>query len=231
MIENVEDSLKDMTPKLIGETWKKYPTKTSKQKATYGLFECQYCKKEFKTQINSVKRGQTRSCGCQRKGIHTTHNLKSHRFYYTWHNIKSRCYNVNNKDYKNYGGRGITICDEWLDIKNFTKWTDLTYPHIEGYTLDRIDNNKGYSPNNCRWADTTTQAHNKRIPKNNTSGYVGITWNNPTNKWCATVGVDGEKIRIGSYSNKEDAVKARDTYIIRNDLTHKLSIEYERDYK
>ena len=106
-----------------------------------------------------------------------------------------------------------------MDIKNFTKWTDLTYPHIEGYTLDRIDNNKGYSPDNCRWADTITQAHNKRIPKNNTSGYVGITWDNPTNKWRATVGVNGENIRIGNYSNKEDAVRARDTYIIRNDLT------------
>lgn len=226
MVENIEELEKDMTPKLIGNSYMKYATEKSKHRYRYGLFECQYCGKEFETQLNSIKRGITRSCGCQRKGINTTHNLKSHKFYDTWHNIKSRCYNINNKDYKNYGGRGITICDEWLDIKNFTKWTDMTYPHIEGYTLDRIDNSKGYSPNNCRWADAITQAHNKRMPKNNTSGYVGITLNKVTGKWCASVGTGNEDIRLGSYVNKEDAVKARDTYIIRNDLTHKLSTEY-----
>ena len=207
-----------MTPKLIGEVYKKFPTKTSKQKATYGLFECQYCKKEFETQINSVKRGQTRSCGC-----FATHGLSSNKFYVTWYNMTQRCTNPKDKGYKDYGGRGITVCEEWLDVANFVAWCDVTHPNIEDATLDRIDNDKGYSPENCTWSDKTTQAINQRIMKNNKSGYVGVSYYSKTRVWTAYISVNNTRKHLGYFNSVQEAVQARDNYIIENNLPHKLS--------
>ena len=218
-MEKIEEVEKDMTPKLIGEVYKKFPTKTSKQKATYGLFECQYCKKEFETQINSVKRGQTRSCGC-----FATHGLGSNKFYQTWYGMLQRCTNLEHRSYKWYGARGITVCEEWLDVVNFVAWAESTHPNMEGYTLDRIDNDKGYSPENCTWSDKTTQAINQRIMKNNTSGYVGIYWNKANKRWVVNIRISKKLINLGSFKDKIEAVLARDNYIIENKLPHKLSI-------
>ena len=218
-----EDLEKDMTPKLIGETWRKYPNGTSRQKATYGLFECQYCGKEFECITNSVNIGNTKSCGCQR-GRWFKHGLESHRFYSTWNGVIQRCNNPKDKAYKNYGGRGITVCEEWLDVANFVAWAERTHPNISGVSLDRIDNDKGYSPENCRWADTFTQAINQRIGRNNTSGYVGVTSNGAN--WTVRITVNNKRVCLGTFLTKEEAVQARDNYIIENKLPNKLSTEY-----
>ncbi len=77
--------------------------------------------------------------------------------------MKSRCYNCNTKSYSNYGGRGIKICSEWLKAEPFLLWCDETY--IEGYTLDRINNNKDYGPTNCKWSSKLDQMSNRRITK------------------------------------------------------------------
>ena len=226
MEEELEkDSGRDMTPRLIGETWRKYPTDISKQKATYGLFECQYCKKEFETLLSNVKMGHTRSCGC----LKGKHGLNLNRFYGTWSKMVHRCTNPKNKKYKDYGGRGIAICEEWLNIKNFVAWAEATYPNLEGYTLDRINNDKGYSPENCRWADTTTQAINQRMQKNNKSGYVGIYYHKSKDKWEASITIYNTNKYLGSHKTKEEAVQARDNYIIENKLPHKLSTDYSRN--
>ena len=224
----MSDNFKDMTPKLLGETWRKYPNETSKQKVTYGLFECQYCGEEFEAGAAKVKSGHTKSCGCLRGDAH---GLTSHRFYKTWVGMLHRCNNPKIKAYKNYGGRGITVCEEWLDVRNFVDWAEKTYPNIEGYTLDRIDNDKGYSPENCRWVDRATQGLNQRMKKNNTSGYVGICWNNKNNNWMAKIKSGDFFIYIGSFHAKEEAVLARDNYIIENKLPHKLSTEYKKETK
>ena len=216
----------DMKPKLIGETWRKYPTEKSSQLVTYGLFECQYCGKEFECPVSNVKRGNTKSCGCL-VGKNTTHGLKSNRFYDTWYGMLQRCTNPNHKAYKNYGGRGITVCEEWLDIKNFVAWAEATYPNIEDATLDRIDNDKGYSPENCTWSDKTTQAVNQRVRKDNKSGYVGVSWNKRDKKWCANIRINKISKQIGSFKTKEEAIQARDNYIIENNLPHKLSTSYK----
>ena len=226
MEEELEkDSGRDMTPRLIGETWRKYPTETSTQKSTYGLFECQYCGKEFETNIQSVKNGGTISCGCRAGGV--THGVTKHRLYYIWFGLVDRCTNPNHNRYKDYGGRGITVCEEWLDVKNFIE--DMYPSYMEGLSLDRIDNDKGYSLDNCRWADRTTQAINRRIQKNNTSGFVGVSYHNGKARWAASVEVNYKKVHIGYYSTIEEAVQARDNYIIENKLPHKLSTDYKRE--
>ena len=218
-MEKIEEVEKDMKPKLIGETWRKYPTEKSSQLVTYGLFECQYCKKEFECVVSSVKRGNTKSCGC-----FATHGLRSNKFYSTWYGMLQRCNNLKSKDYKDYGARGITVCEEWQDVANFVAWCELTNPNIKGYSLDRIDNDKGYSPENCTWSDKTTQAINQRIMKNNKSGYVGIYWDK---KWRAQIRINKISKQIGSFKTKEEAVQARDNYIIENNLPHKLSTSYK----
>lgn len=125
-----------------------------------------------------LMRGEAVSCGCYHKEIieksKTQDGLSTRKVYTLWNNIKSRCYNKNFKQYKDYGGRGITVCDEWLGengLKNFAEWA-----YKNGYdenaprgkcTIDRINNNKGYSPDNCRFVDMKEQAKNKRNSKKN----------------------------------------------------------------
>ena len=218
---------KDMTPKLIEDLGMRYPAENSTRKYRYGLYECQYCGKEFEGSMYSVKRGQTKSCGCQKGG--KIHGLSHNQFYKTWNDMIRRCTNPNNRDYKNYGGRGITVCEEWLDVIDFVAWCDLTYPKLEGYSLDRIDNDKGYSPDNCRWADASTQNTNQRMKKNNKSGYVGVIWHIRDKKWGANIGVNNKFINIGSFKTLEEAVQARDIYIIENSLPYKLSTDYKKE--
>lgn len=220
---------KDMTPKLIGDTWLKYPTERSSKKDRYGLFECQYCNNTFECRITSVNRGDTKSCGCKKKGINKTHGLTNSRFYRTWCNLIYRCSDIKNKDYINYGGRGIKVCEEWLDVRNFIAWCDSTYPNISGLSLDRIDNDKGYSPENCRWVGASTQALNRRVQKNNKSGFVGITWRKRDSVWASNIYVNNKLKHIGYYETIEEAVEARDNYIIENNLPYKLSTDYKRE--
>ena len=220
MEELVEE---DMIPKLMGETWRKYPTETSKQKATYGLFQCQYCGKEFETMVQSVKCGDTKSCGC-RIGGKIKHGLRKNKFYQTWYGMLQRCTNTMRQDYKDYGARGITVCEEWLDVRNFITWAESTHPNIEDVSLDRIDNDGGYSPENCTWSDKTTQSVNQRVRKDNKSGVVGVNYHKGNVKWAAYICVNNTRKHIGSFKDKIEAVLARDNYIIENKLPHKLSI-------
>ena len=220
----MEELEKDMTPKLIGETWLKYPTERSKCRHSYGIFECQYCGKEFEAQISHIKSRNTKSCGCL-KG--QNHNLSQHKFYNTAISMINRCTNPKDTHYEYYGARGITVCDEWLNIATFIAWCEATHPNIEGLSLDRIDNDRGYSPENCRWADNTTQWVNKRMQKNNTSGFVGVKLRGT--KWTSVVKVQGKEQWIGIYETKEEAVQARDQYIIDHKLPNKLSTEYKRE--
>lgn len=127
------------------------------------------CGNETETTSYHLKSGQTTSCGCYHKErvaqTHTKHGERHSKLYAVWIAMKDRCDNPNNKDYHDYGARKITVCSEWLDKENgfisFNNWSiDNGYKY--GLTLDRIDNEKGYSPNNCRWVTQKEQCNNKR---------------------------------------------------------------------
>ena len=132
----------------------------------YAIFKCE-CGKETETLFRSVLSDKVKSCGClQREAAALqgrsmkSHGMSTTSTYHIWQSMKQRCYDKNNINYDNYGGRGITVCDDWLAA--FQAFYADMGERPDGLTLERIDNNKGYNKNNCKWATYTEQSYNRR---------------------------------------------------------------------
>lgn len=164
--------IKDVEPK-------KYVNSKTK-KVLYkrkSLFKCE-CGKMFEALMISVSEGNTKSCGCLKvktnikNGLENRkHGLRYHPLYLRWNNIIQRCKNPKCHAYKNYGGRGIKVCERWQDVGNFIK--DMYPTYVEGSHIDRIDNNGDYNQENCRWISIKVNNNNKR--NNRIIEYKGIS--------------------------------------------------------
>lgn len=131
------------------------------KKQTRGIFKC-HCGEIFNSSFYSVFNSKQKSCGCARKGqkvlLRREHELKSE--YCSWLDMKGRCYRPKTQRYKNYGGRGISVCDRWINsFDNFL--LDLGMKPSKDYSLERINVNGNYEPSNCKWATSEEQHNNK----------------------------------------------------------------------
>lgn len=152
-------------------------TGSSQDKAKFALWEFQCdCGKIVEAPISVVKRGRKKSCGCLAievtRARSITHGFKGTKVYAIWSGMKNRCNNPNEHSYKNYGARGIKVCKSWERFESFLK--DMGEPPKGKYSLDRIDNDKGYSKANCRWATDSEQQRNTRA--NTKYEYLGESY-------------------------------------------------------
>lgn len=157
------------------------------------------CGNETIVPSSRLTSGNTKSCGCgSSRYLRKTHGKSETRLYRVWRGVKSRCYNPNSTGYEYYGGRGVTVCDEWLGengFENFYKWSYLNgyNENAEKYicTLDRIDVNGNYEPSNCRWVSMKEQDNNKRTNK-----YIEFNGEKKTlSQWCDEFGVNKKMAR------------------------------------
>ena len=157
--------IKDLTGQKFGRL-----TVIKHIKHKFWLCKCE-CGNEIKVISDNFKAGRTKSCGCYRKEnsemLLYKHGKKHSRLYNVWCGIKRRCFNINCQEYKYYGLRGITICEEWKnDFEQFYNWAMLNgyneYAKFGECTIDRIDVNGNYEPRNCRWITLKEQSKNKR---------------------------------------------------------------------
>ena len=197
----------DMTGRKFGLLTVVRPDPDAKNWKTKWICQCD-CGSVRSVYTYNLKNGHTKSCGCEsarkRLAARTTHNKSKTRLYRIWAKMKARCTYPGDRAYNEYGGRGITVCDEWLSFEPFESWS-VCNGYSSELTLDRVNNDLGYSPDNCRWATPKQQANNTR--KNRVIEYNGISrtlaeWANVTGIRSATI---AHRLNVGW--SVEDALR------------------------
>lgn len=176
---------------VVMKTFQPHKTKTNRHTKTVCKCDCGNTSEPW---LNSLKKGETVSCGCHRKKAlleaNTKHGLTGTPTHSSWLHMLSRCYNKKTKAYADYGERGIFVCEEWKGENGFSNFVCDMGIRPENTSLDRKDNNGPYSPSNCRWANRAQQARN-------TSRNVFITWQGETmcrSDWAKRIGITPETL-------------------------------------
>lgn len=162
-----------------------------------------------------LKSGHTKSCGCLKVKKIKEYSTK-HGYciggpapeYKIWCSMIQRCYSPKTERYSSYGGRGIRVCTRWKEsFSNFIE--DMGERPSKNHSIERVNVEKNYSPENCKWILLSEQGRNKRLSTKNKSGYAGVMWRERDKTYYVTIGVMGKRKWIGNFKNKEDAIKAR----------------------
>lgn len=192
--------------KIIKDLGMKFATKKSNKKTRFVLCECPICKKQFEVNKYNVINGKSKRCkSCATTKRNTSHNMSHSRIYNIWMNMKQRCNNENNTRYKDYGGRGIILCKEWdKSFENFYEWANSN-GYSETLTIERINNDGIYCPDNCKWITIEAQAKNKRFRpiRENNNKYRGVRKIGV--RWEARKTILGRCISLGYFKTRDEA--------------------------
>lgn len=182
-------------------------------------WECKCdCGNTVYVETSKLTTGHTQSCGCLQKErtaeASVTHGQSKSRIHKEWRGILHRCKNPSASHYENYGGRGITVCEEWKGQNgfiNFYNWS-MENGYADNLTLDRIDNDKGYSPDNCRWIPHIENCHNRGARKDSTTGYPGVqerVMADGSIRYRVSITANYERFNLGHYGTLDEAIAVR----------------------
>ena len=208
--------------KIIEDLGLIYANENSKNRERFIIIECIDCQAHIKTRRYYVYNGRHkgRCQSCANKITSTVHGDGASKLNSVWISMKQRCLNKEDKAYKNYGGRGIAICDEWLEFIPFRDWS-IANRYKDGLTLDRTNNNGNYAPYNCRWTTRQVQSRNsRRLRSTNSSGYRGVYYNKRRGKYIASITIDYKNTYIGSFDTAKEGGIRYDEYVRDNNLEH-----------
>jgi len=207
---------------LLEDLGMQYATTNSKTKERFVTLQCLGCERSIRKAAYYAKKSTGYCQSCINSKTSTKHGYSSSKLYYVLNYMLGRCYNKNDTHYDSYGGKGIGICDAWRYSKaEFLDWA-MKAGYKEGLTIDRINPEGDYEPNNCRWTNRKVQARNTGMSKNNTSGYRGVTKNG--NNWGSCITVNHKSIWLGTYPTAVEAAKEFNNYVTEHKLEHTLNI-------
>ena len=206
-------------PKLIEDLGVQNPTLNCNYKKRMGIYECPKCGKHFRTVVSMVENRHTKGCGC----LKYTHGLSKTKLYAVWYAMKRRCNDPTCKDYHNYGGIGVGVCDEWMSLYTFYDW-GMNHGWKIGLDISRLDGLGNYEPNNCIFEPRWKNMQRTRLYARNTSGYRGVKKGNKNGTWRVVIRDNKKSYHLGYFTDLILAAKAYNAYVIEHKTHHPLNI-------
>ncbi len=191
----------------------------------YYLCKCK-CGKIKSVRGHSLRHGnsgQCQACSASKTRNRVTHDKSKTPVYCSWKGMIHRCMFPNDPNYKNYGGKGISVDILWQNFETFYDWS-IQNGWEKGLTIDRINVDGNYTPGNCRWTTKKKQKENVHLLSSaNKSGYRGVSWTKDKQKWLSRITVDYKIHHIGHFQNKDDAAKAYNKYVMSQGIKRPLN--------